>query len=454
MSAASSNPSPASQEPRVRIRELLPTLYLGGYAPGRLNSLTDVPGVKVHTQELFAPVGTNTGVTCITPRDDWFHDACHAGLFSFNGSGELTGSHWINETGLLHSPIILTNSFSVGAAYEGIYRYAVGKSTGGNIDWFLLPVVGETFDGYLNDIASFAVRPEHIVHGLENVSSDPVREGSVGGGTGMTCHYFKGGTGSASRIVEGFDAEGNKKDYTIGVLVQANYGKKSHLRIGGVPIGRILAEEEEEAAKDDEKKKKEMEELHNEKNRKDGSIIIILATDAPLNPTQLQRIAKRATVGLARVGGHGHNPSGDIFLAFSTGNKIPVQTISSTARELDPFKPQPIKVELVDDTTINGLFEAATDATEEAIYNVLCMAEDFVGYKDRKVCGGLFLCLNKHLEQVMLTSDRLIDSSIALGQSERDHGKIPVYYPVVGVYIQAWKLLVCVWPLRKCKLKT
>ncbi|KAH6647320.1 peptidase family S58-domain-containing protein [Truncatella angustata] len=384
-SSTASQPASQEQEPRLRIRALLPKLFLGDYSTGPLNSLTDVPGVKVHTQELFSPAGTNTGVTCITPRDSWFNSACYAGMFTFNGSGEMTGSHWIHETGLLHSPIILTNSFSVGAAYEGIYRYAVGKSTSGNIDWFLLPVVGETFDGYLNDIASFAVKPEHIVHGLQNVSSEQVKEGNVGGGTGMICHYFKGGTGSASRIVEGVDTEGNKKEYTVGVLVQANYGKKPHLRIGGVPIGRILAEEEAEAAKQDEQRKKAMEELDSEKNRKDGSIIIVLATDAPLNPTQLQRIAKRATVGLARVGGHGHNPSGDIFLAFSTGNEIPVQTVSSTRRVVDPFKPRPLNVEVIDDTSINGLFEAAADATEEAIYNVLCMAEDLVGYKDRKI---------------------------------------------------------------------
>lgn len=378
-------PTVIAQGKRVRIRELLPKLFLGDYTTGPLNSLTDVPGVKVHTQEIFEPKGTNTGVTCIIPRDEWFSKACYAGIFSFNGAGEMTGSHWINEAGLLHSPIVITNSFGIGAGHEGIFRYAVSQSKGENIDWGVLPVVAETFDGYLNDIAAFAVRPEHIIHGLKNASGERVKEGNVGGGTGMICHLFKGGTGSASRIVEGFDTEGDKKEYTLGVLVQANYGAKPDLRIGGVPIGRILAREAEEAAKNDEAKRRQMDELRDEKNRKDGSIIIVLATDAPLNPAQLQRIAKRATVGLARVGGHGHNMSGDIFLAFSTGNEIPVATMSSPTGKVDPFKPRPLNVEIVNDMTINGLFQAATDAAEEAIYNALTMAEDMVGFKDREV---------------------------------------------------------------------
>ena len=195
----------------------------------------------------------------------------------------------------------------------------------------------------------------------------------------LQCHYFKGGTGSSSRVVPGFDTKGEPKTYTIGALVQANYGKKPHLRIQGAPVGRILAAEAEKKAANDAAARAAQEELESEKNRKDGSIIVILATDAPLHPTQLQRIAKRATVGLARVGGNGHNPSGDIFLAFSTANGIPVQTISMERRSVDPFKPTPVAAELVDDTSINGLFEAAADAVEEAIYNALCMAETMVG---------------------------------------------------------------------------
>ncbi|RYP29315.1 hypothetical protein DL767_006776 [Monosporascus sp. MG133] len=384
-----STPSSAGNtQPRMRVRELLPNIFLGDWKPGPLNSITDVAGVRVHTQEIFADDGNvNTGVTCILPREDWFQKACYAGLFSFNGSGEMTGSHWINETGLLHSPVVITNSFAVGAAYQGIYEYAI-KSQGfkkGEVDWFLLPVVAETFDGYLNDLTQFAVKPEHIIKGLESVSSERVREGAVGGGTGMICHYFKGGTGSSSRLVPGFDAKGEPKTYTIAALVQANYGKKAHLRIQGIPVGRILAEEAAKAAENDAAQKAAQEELEAEKNRKDGSIIVILATDAPLHPIQLQRIAKRATVGLARVGGNGHNPSGDIFLAFSTGNGIPAQTITMDRRAVDPFKPTTLTAELVDDSSINGLFEAAADATEEAIYNALCMAETMTGNKGHKI---------------------------------------------------------------------
>ncbi|ETS77754.1 hypothetical protein PFICI_09816 [Pestalotiopsis fici W106-1] len=392
-----------AQEQRKRIRELLPKLFLGDYRPGPLNSLTDVPGVKVHTQQIFSPQGTNTGVTSITPREKWLTRACYSGIFTFNGAGELTGSHWIHETGLLHSPIILTNSLSIGAAHEGVYRYAVQQYGSDSLAGFLVPVVGETFDGYLNDITSFAVRPEHIIHGLQNVSSERVREGNVGGGTGMICHRFKGGTGSASRIVEGLDARGGKKEYTIGVLVQANYGKKQHLRIGGVPVGRILMAEAEETAKTDEEKRRRMqaEELDDKKNRKDGSILVVLSTDAPLNPAQLQRIARRATVGLAKVGGYGNNLSGDIFIAFSTGTDIPVESIGGTGSAVDPLKPKPLPMEILDDTSINGLLEAGADATEEAVYNALCMADDFIGYQDRKVealpLGRLEQIMEKYL---------------------------------------------------------
>ena len=369
----------------MRVRELLPALYLGRYQTGLLNSLTDVPGVKVHTQEIFKPEGTNTGVTCIIPREEWAEKACYAGTFTFNGAGELTGCHWINETGLFNSPIVLTNTLSVGAAHEGICRFAVNKSNGESIDYFILPVVGETFDGLLNNIASFAVRPEHVIHGLESVTSDRVREGNVGGGTGMMCHYFKGGTGSSSRIVPGKDAAGNPKSFTVGALVQANYGAKRDFKIGGAPVGRILAQEDAILAEKDRKLKEEQQMVEDHKIRKDGSIIIILATDAPLNPVQLQRLARRATVGLARVGGYGTNSSGDIFLAFSTANAVPVESMTDDGRSANPFQPEVLEICVSADDTINGLFEAAADVVEESIYNALCMAEDMTGFEGRKV---------------------------------------------------------------------
>ncbi|EQB56650.1 peptidase family S58 [Colletotrichum gloeosporioides Cg-14] len=363
--------------PRGRIRDILPNLHLGTWPAGPKNSITDIPGILASTQEIHTDEGVNTGVTVILPHKDWFKDACYAGVFRFNGSGELTGSHWIEETGLLASPIVLTNSFSVGDCYRGIYEYSIKNYSNekGEVEWFLLPVVGETFDGHLNDISKLAVKPSDVVNGIEAATDAPVREGNTGGGTGMICHYFKGGTGSSSRVVEGFDGEGNKKNYTVAALVQANYGKAAHLRIGGFPVGRILEKEKADS----------FVEVAKHKDKKDGSIIVIIATDAPLTPIQCQRLAKRATVGLSRVGGYGHNPSGDIFLAFSTGNHIPVQTISIEKREVDPWKAKALKIESIDDTSINGLFEAAADATEESIYNVLCSAETMTGFCGRTI---------------------------------------------------------------------
>ncbi|KAI3545880.1 peptidase family S58 [Colletotrichum tamarilloi] len=358
--------------PRGRIRDVLPNLDLGRWPAGPKNSITDVPGVLASTQSIRTEEGVNTGVTVILPRQEWFKEACYAGIFRFNGSGELTGSHWIEETGLLASPIVLTNSFSVGDAYRGIYEYAIKhySNENGEIEWFLLPVVGETFDGFLNDISKLAVTSAHVAKGIESVTDDPVPEGNTGGGTGMICHWFKGGTGSSSRVVPGIDSEGKETSYTVAALVQANYGRAAHLRIGGFPVGRTLAKE----------KKDTLAEVMAHKDKKDGSIIVTIATDAPLTPIQCQRLAKRATVGLARVGGYGHNPSGDIFLAFSTGNRIPVQTLTTETKEVDPFKAKALKVESVDDTSINALLEAAADATEESIYNALSSAETLKGF--------------------------------------------------------------------------
>ncbi|KAK1725951.1 peptidase family S58-domain-containing protein, partial [Colletotrichum acutatum] len=234
--------------PRGRIRDVLPNLDLGRWPAGSKNSITDVPGVLASTQSIRTEAGVNTGVTVILPRREWFKEACYAGIFRFNGSGELTGSHWIEETGLLASPIVLTNSFSVGDAYRGIYEYAIKhySNENGEIEWFLLPVVGETFDGFLNDISKLAVTSAHVAKGIESVTDDPVPEGNTGGGTGMICHWFKGGTGSSSRIVPGIDGEGKETSYTVAALVQANYGRAAHLRIGGFPVGRTLAKEKKD----------------------------------------------------------------------------------------------------------------------------------------------------------------------------------------------------------------
>ncbi|KAH0490749.1 hypothetical protein TgHK011_002203 [Trichoderma gracile] len=383
----------SASPPRQRIRLLLPHLRLGKWPSGALNSVTDIPNVLVHTQSIHSPPGSttptpdiNTGVTVILPRADWHKHSSFAGIFSFNGAGELTSSHWLNETGLLASPIVLTTTSAVGDAYRGIWEYALRYHSNEDkeLDLFLFPTVGETYDGFLNDQSRFAVTPQHIIDGIRNASADAVPEGNTGGGTGMICHRFKGGTGSSSRIVKGFDVDGNEKSYTVGVLVQANYGSKDNLCIGGVPVGQILKEQEdqqEEGFTDNLKPPSEKGEP-----RKDGSIIVVVGTDAPLLPIQLQRLAKRATIGLAKVGGYGSNTSGDIFLAFSNANEIPFQEVSmAAARPRQPYVPQVMGVRMADNDTVDGLFEAAADATEEAIYNALCMAETMVGFKGRRV---------------------------------------------------------------------
>lgn len=380
----------SSTPPRQRIRQLLPNLCLGKWPPGPLNSITDIPNVLAHTQSIHSPPDSstqspdiNTGVTVILPRADWYKYSSFAGVFSFNGAGELTSSHWLNETGLLASPIVLTTTSAVGDAYRGIWEYVIRYHSNEDkeLDLFLFLTVGETYDGFLNDQSRFAITPEHIIHSIRSATSDAVPEGNTGGGTGMICHRLKGGTGSSSRIVKGLDLDGSEKSYTVGVLVQANYGSKDNLCIGGVPVGQILKEQAQHEESTDNKLKPGEKEP-----RKDGSIIVIIGTDAPLLPIQLQRLAKRATVGLGKVGGYGNNTSGDIFLAFSNANKIPAQNVSMEgARPTNPYVPQLMGVQMADNGTVDGMFEAVADATEEAIYNALCMAETMVGFKGRRV---------------------------------------------------------------------
>ncbi|EFY91865.1 peptidase family T4 protein [Metarhizium acridum CQMa 102] len=365
---------------RDRIRNILPDIYLGRWPTGRLNSITDVPGVLVHTQSIEPDSDVHTGVTTILPREDWHKFSSFAGLFRFNGCGEMTGSHWLNETGLLCSPIIITATSSVGEGYRGVteYVYRHHRQQGGEVDLFLLPVIAETYDGFLSDPARFAVTPEHVIKGIQSATADAVPEGNTGGGTGMICHRFKGGTGSSSRIVKGYSSDGKEVDYTVGVLVQANYGLAETLCIDGVPVGRILQREGKLSAKPAD--------VDAPEPRKDGSIIIIVSTDAPLIPIQLQRLATRATVGLGKVGGYGNNNSGDIFLAFSTANKVPFGDVSLQSRPgFNDFTPAERVVRMSDNDTMNGLFEAAADATEEAIYNAMFMAESMTGYKGRHV---------------------------------------------------------------------
>ncbi len=338
---------------RVRLRDL--GLSVGALPPGRWNAITDVPGVAVGTATLVrdAPHVVRTGVTAIWPRGPaTWSDACFAGAFSFNGNGEMTGLAWIAEQGMLASPIGITNTHAVGVVRDAICVLAARQ--GAPMLWHL-PVAAETYDGWLSDAESFPVDQALALAALEAAAADaPVPEGNVGGGTGMICHEFKGGTGSASRCVEI-----NHAPYVVGALVQANYGERALLRVDGVPVGRMIGPDvvpSHRAAPAPEA----------------GSIIVILATDAPLLPIQCQRLARRATVGLAWVGGIGGNGSGDIFLAFSTGNHARLGDPVSAVRMLAP-------------EAMTTLFQAAAEATEEAILNALVAAETMTGFRGRTV---------------------------------------------------------------------
>ncbi|KAJ3007173.1 hypothetical protein HKX48_009276 [Thoreauomyces humboldtii] len=376
---------------RAPLREILPNLVLGRWPTGPLNSITDVPGVLVHTQSIRLPKTgehheVNTGVTTILPRKDWFNLGCHAGIFRFNGAGEMTGSHWLEETGVLNSPIVITNSFAVGACCTGVYQYALREHATKDrlADFFLLPVVAETYDGLMSDIGAMSVTPQHVMDGIDGASSAKVEQGNTGGGTGMLCMGHKGGTGSASRVIPGLvqkgvdgNAEDEPKSYTVGVLAQCNFGAKRDLRVGGVPLGRLMIEEdrraEVEAATQDDADKGPAVNTSRTIKKKDGSLIIVVSTDVPLNPIQAQRLAKRAAVGMSRVGGWGGNSSGDIFIAFSTASEIPQAPQYTWTVTVDQ------KIEATGNDTLDVLFEAAADAAEEAILNAICMAEDMRG---------------------------------------------------------------------------
>ena len=332
---------------RARIRDLGISI---GYMPtGEHNAITDVPGVLVgHTTVVHdEPRVARTGVTMIIPRDGAItDDMAFAGYHSFNGNGEMTGLLWIEESGMLGSAIGITNTHQVGVVRDALVAQAVEK---GHRGWFL-PVVAETYDGFLNDIGAFHVTQEHVFQAIESAKSGPVEEGNVGGGTGMMCHEFKGGIGTSSRI-----AETGTGQYVVGALVQANYGTRRLLRVDGVPVGREIGLEHTPTPW--------------QSSRGQGSIIVIVATNAPLIPAQCKRLAQRATVGLARVGGVGHNGSGDIFLALATGNHL--LSDPSTLHDL----------KMLPHEQIDPIFEAAVEAVEESILNALTAAETTVGVR-------------------------------------------------------------------------
>jgi D-aminopeptidase len=335
---------------RARLRDL--GITVGTLPTGPLNAITDVAGVRVGYATLVrdTPSIVRTGVTAIWPRGpEIWTDYVFAGWHSFNGNGEMTGLPWIG------APIGITNTYSVGVVRDAICALAVRD--GASQD-FHLPVVAETYDGWLSDIASFAVTQELAFAALDSATAGAIAEGNVGGGTGMICHEFKGGTGTASRVVTE-----DGVPYTVGALVQANYGTRDLLRVAGVPVGRAIGPDIVPAHRSG---------AQQSGAKPDGSIIVILATDAPLIPIQCQRLARRATTGLAWVGGIGANGSGDIFLAFATANHIGQKDKVSSLRMLAP-------------DAMTGLFRAAAEATEEAILNALTAAETMTGRDGRTI---------------------------------------------------------------------
>src|SRR2546427_9474058 len=326
--------------------------------PGPFNAITDVKGVEVGHTTLISGSGklkvgegpVRTGVTAILPRGKESRDAVFGGWFTLNGNGEMTGTTWVEASGFVDGPIMITNTHSVGVVRDAVIAWKVKR---GEPDmegyWWSLPVVAETWDGYLNDINGFHVKPEHVFHALDSAHTGPVEEGNVGGGTGMICNEFKGGIGTASRVLD-------KKagSYTVGVLVQCNYGRRDQLRIAGVPVGK---------------------EIQEQRTRKDdvGSIIVVVATDAPLIPTQLKRLAKRVSLGFGRNGSYSGDGSGDIFIAFSTAN--PGAAVSQGLPHLT----------MLPNGQLDPLFLATVQATEEAIINAMVAAETMTGINNRTV---------------------------------------------------------------------
>lgn len=331
--------------------------------PGPLNAITDVRGVEVGVATIVRGDGpltvgqgpVRTGVTVIFPRGKASADPVFAAWFSQNGNGEMTGTTWIDEGGFMEGPVFITNTHSVGVVRDAAIAWSVKQGT--SFQPWSLPVVAETWDGTLNDINGFHVKPEHVFAAIDNASAGRVPEGNVGGGTGMICYEFKCGTGTASRKLPP-QAGG----YTVGVLVQANHGRRPELRIAGVPVGQAIPVPAKPAPGGLPPAEQEQ-----------GSIIIVVATDAPLLPHQLERIARRATMGLARTGATSGNGSGDIFLAFSTEN----HGVAAAPRE--------VHVNMLSNSRISALFSATVEATEEAIVNALIAAETMTGVDGRRV---------------------------------------------------------------------
>ncbi len=357
-------------------------------ATGKNNSITDVDGVLVGHSTIVEGEGDlivgkgpiRTGVTAILPCGKNLNEV-FAGYFAYNGNGEMTGSAWIEESGLLKGPICITNTHSVGVVRDAVIEWIFKEGLAKQRIFWSLSIVAETYDGLLNDINGFHVTKKHTFDALDSAKSGPVSEGNVGGGTGMICHQFKGGIGTSSRVID--EKHGG---YSVGVLVQANYGLREHLTIAGVPVGMEM--------KNDCKPKFKFEIKPNQEN---GSIIAIIATNAPLLPIQLKRLAKRVPAGLARVGGYGGNYSGDIFLAFSTANIFQDGVNKEEKTRV---------VTTLDNRHISSLFKAVAEATEEAIINALINAETMKGINDNVV----YSLPHDKLKEIMKKHDRLINT--------------------------------------------
>jgi len=335
---------------------------------GAFNAITDVPGVEVGYSTIISGAGENvlgegpvrTGVTAIFPRGKAKKfSPVYANWYSLNGNGEMTGTTWITESGFLETPVMITNTNSVGVVRDAVLKWYVDTDWyKGENWWYTYPVVGETYDGFLNDIYGFHVKEAHVLEAISSASSGQIAEGNVGGGTGMMCLGFKGGTGTSSRLVTIQDAT-----FTLGVLVQANFGAKKNLTIGGVPVGVELKDTLNYDYKAPPQSRRQ---------EGDGSIIVIVATDAPLLPHQLKRIAQRVPLGIGIVGGRGSNGSGDIFLAFSTANEEAFNRDKTTT------------VNTFSNDLITPLFEATVQAVEEAIINAMIAAETMEGINGNK----------------------------------------------------------------------
>jgi len=337
--------------------------------PGSLNAITDVAGIEVGMTTLISGSGplkvgagpVRTGVTAILPRGKTSKDQVFAGWFSLNGNGEMTGTTWIDEAGFLEGPILITNTHSVGVVRDASIKWSVEH--GQTSQAWSLPVVAETWDGFLNDINGFHVKPEHVFAALDGARPGPVAEGNVGGGTAMSCYGFKCGTGTSSRKIDA-----RFGGFTVGVLVQANHGARNLLRVAGVPVGQEIPQAAaalNPLMNDPARAADALGEL--------GSIIIVVATDAPLLPHQLKRVARRATLGLARTGSVSSNGSGDIFIAFSTANAGAASA------------PESAQVSMLSNARIGAVFEATVQATEEAIANALVAAETMTGIDGHRV---------------------------------------------------------------------